>query len=349
MSGQDYLGSPLGARDKFLEYKPERPWIKAVSDLTAGHLGGIYRPYVFISKQIWVQSREHGVPFLTGSTMIRSDLTSVRLLAKRQAMSRTFRPLEIRAGTTLVSCSGNIGRTVFVRPDMDGMWTSLDLMKIIPDASKIRPGYLFAYLAGRFGLPLLTQSTYGAIIQHVDREHLLGLPVPRFGEELERRVHELIEQAAQLRAKAATALIEAGRRVCDLFRFPQRVALASREFGTSSVGARFLQARMDATYFSRAAIASGELLRSAGARDSLEDLGVSVLETGRIKQFFVAESVGVPFLTSGEIFLENYQPERFLSRKRLQGDWAVATEDTLLARSGQVGGFFAIPTLATTS
>src|SRR5262249_32986345 len=148
-------------------------------------------------------------------------------------------------GTTLVSCSGNIGRTVYVRRDMDGMWTSLDLMKIIPDKTKVLPGYLFAYLASRFGVPLLTQGTYGAIIQHVDREHLLDLPVPRLASDVENRVHCLVQEAADLRTSANAALVQAGEQLCNEFRFPLRVAQGAREHGVTTVGAGALQSRMD--------------------------------------------------------------------------------------------------------
>jgi len=45
-----------------------------------------------------------------------------------------------------------------------------------------------------------------AIIQHIEPEHIADLPVPRFGDALEQSVHELVDGAANLRARAAGAI-----------------------------------------------------------------------------------------------------------------------------------------------
>jgi type I restriction enzyme S subunit len=52
-------------------------------------------------------------------------------------------------------------------------------MRVVPDAEKIPPGYLYAYLSSKFGVPLVVGGTYGAIIQHIEPEHIANLPVPR--------------------------------------------------------------------------------------------------------------------------------------------------------------------------
>ena len=87
---------------------------------------------------------------------------------------------------------------VYVRPDMDGMWTSQHIMKIVPDPQRIPPGYLYAFLSGKFGVPLVASGTYGAIIQHIEPEHIADVPVPRLGPEIEEQTHGLIEQAGYL-------------------------------------------------------------------------------------------------------------------------------------------------------
>ena len=61
---------------------------------------------------------------------------------------------------TLVSRSGTIGRMVYSRPEMVGMWATEHAVKIVPDPARVRPGYLYAFLNSRFGLPLLTGGTY---------------------------------------------------------------------------------------------------------------------------------------------------------------------------------------------
>ena len=68
----------------------------------------------------------------------------------------------------------------FARPDMDGMASSQHFMRV---AEKIPPRYLYAYLSSKFGVPLVVDGTYSAIIQHI-----ADLLVPKLGKEVKQRV-----------------------------------------------------------------------------------------------------------------------------------------------------------------
>ena len=59
-----------------------------------------------------------------------------------------------------------------------------------------------------------------------------------------------------------------------------------------------------------------------------------------MKQVFVDEGHGTPFITSGGIFLKTLTTERYLRNQLLGEDetWRINEYDTLIARSGQVGG-----------
>ena len=167
-----------------------------LADLTAGHEGGIYNGPHFSRR--FVTDPRYGVPFLGSASMLRADLSNLPLLRKKDAYSPKLVHLRVRTGMTLISCSGTIGRMVYARPDMDGMWSSQDIMKVVPDPEKVPPGYLYAFLSSKYGVPLVTSGTYGSIIQHIEPEHIADLPVPRLGDDLEQRVHELVEEAAVL-------------------------------------------------------------------------------------------------------------------------------------------------------
>ena len=84
---------------------------------------------------------------------------------------------------TLISCSGfNAGRSAYVRPDMNGVWSSQDTIKVDPDPEEIKPGYLYAFLLSEFGEALVRGSVYGSAVKHIEPHHIAGLPVPRFSE-----------------------------------------------------------------------------------------------------------------------------------------------------------------------
>ena len=92
----------------------------------------------------------------------------------------------------------------YVREEMEGLACTEDVLRVVPNTAKIPSGYLYAYLSSKFGIPLIASGTYGAIIQHLEPEHISGLPVPRFGAALEKKIHDLIEEAGSLRSDASS-------------------------------------------------------------------------------------------------------------------------------------------------
>jgi hypothetical protein len=163
--------------------------------LTSGHSGGIYNGPQFARN--YVKDPDYGVPFLSTSSMLRADLSKLPLLKTKDAISPGLSYLRIEAGMTLISCSGTIGRMVYARPDMDGVWSNQDILKVAPDQDKIASGYLYAFLSSRFGIPMITSGTYGAIIQHIEPEHIAKLPVPRLGKKKEEEIHLLMDESAK--------------------------------------------------------------------------------------------------------------------------------------------------------
>ncbi|MGW6013723.1 methylation-associated defense system restriction endonuclease subunit S MAD5 [Streptomyces sp. NPDC055210] len=160
----------------------------------------------------WVTSPEHGVRFFSSTDIMESDFSNLPLISKT---SVALNPrLVIHAGWSLITRSGSVGRIAYARPDIDGYTCSEHVMRVQPDPDKIPPGYLNTFLRSRFGVPMITSHAYGAIIQHIEPHHIAGLPVPRFAPEVEQDIHELVEEAARLRAEFQAALEAA---TTDLF------------------------------------------------------------------------------------------------------------------------------------
>lgn len=287
--------------------------------------------------RIWVDSSEYGIPFMGSTDILAADLSSLPLISKKQIYSNP--KFLIEEGWTLITRSGTVGRMAFARSDMNGIACSEHVMRVVPNEDKINPGYLYAYLSSRFGLPIVVSGTYGAIIQHIEPHHIADLPVPRLGE-VEGRAHELVQQAADLRVEAAEFLKTAGELINSNFGFPKKLALSHRVLSCSLASSSMILKRLDATFHDAVAQESDRLIDGIYNKDKLSTLGITINETGRLKQVFVDNEFGAPFLTSGEIFRLSYEPYRFLSKKLLpdENEWASQEGDILLARSGQVGG-----------
>jgi hypothetical protein len=182
-------------------------------ELTAGYAGGIFDGPQ--SRRVYLTAPEHSVPFVGSKDMMVADLSSLPRLSKSDAESPALRYMELEPGMTMISRSGfNAGRRAYVRPDLVGFWSSEHVMKVVPDRSKIESGYLFSFLASRFGEVLVRGGVYGSAVKHIAPEYVGSILVPRFGEAVEKEIHELMEEAATLRAAFQSGVTEATR---DLF------------------------------------------------------------------------------------------------------------------------------------
>lgn len=170
----------------------------------------------------WVNDPRHGIPFLSSTDILQADLSHVSLISN-SAVAQNAKLL-IREGWTLITRSGTIGRMAYSRPDMDGLACTEDVLRVIPDPERILPGYLYAYLSSRYGVPMIVSGTYGAVIQHIEPRHIADLPVPRLGEAIEREAHNLVSEAARLRAKSSSLFIEGTSKIFAALRIvdPQR-------------------------------------------------------------------------------------------------------------------------------
>ena len=325
-----YMSGAVEAKELLKRHENE-----ALKSLTAGHNGGIFNGPRF--PRVYVDDPTNGVPFLGSTDILDADLSNVSLLSKKQVEGNPA--LVLDEGWTLITCSGTIGRMAYARSDMKGMAGSQHFMRVAPDITKITPGYLYAYLSSRFGVPIVVSGTYGAIIQHIEPQHIADLPVPRLGN-IEGQANELVQRAAELRVEATDLLKTAGLMVNGQFGFPEKLALSHRVFSCSTASSTLVLKRLEATFHDAIAQESDRLIAGVPRKDEFSTLGIVISETGRLKQVFVDEEYGAPFLTSGEIFRQRYEPMRFLSNRLLpdESEWATQEGDLLLARSGQVGG-----------
>lgn len=194
-----YMSGALEARDALRALAARKD---KLSEVTSGifHAGREGR--------LWVNDPSNGIPFLGSSDILAADYSYQPLLSKAQVARNPI--FVLGEHWTLITRSGTIGRMAYVRPDMAGMACSEHVLRVVPNAGRIPPGYLYAFLSSRYGVPLIVSGTYGAIIQHIEAEHIANLPVPRLGE-VEDRVHTKVAEAAVLLAAYQRGVLEATR------------------------------------------------------------------------------------------------------------------------------------------
>jgi type I restriction enzyme S subunit len=79
-------------------------------------------------------------------------------------------------------------------------WMAFGPLKMFLKSFQISPvshrAICMRFLSSRYGVPLVVSGTYGAVIQHIEPEHIADLPIPRFEEAFEIEIHKLMERAA---------------------------------------------------------------------------------------------------------------------------------------------------------
>lgn len=328
LDSRPYLSGAMEARGLLAKLHAEKQPLYAV---TSGiyHAGREGRRYV--------NDPEYGVPFLGSTDILAADFSSLPLLSKKQVAANPL--FMIKEGWTLITRSGTVGRMAFVRPDMAGMACTEHVMRVVPEPDKILPGYLYAYLSSKFGIPLVTEGTYGAIIQHIEPHHIANLPVPRMGRDLEEAVHRNITNAARLR--------------CE---YSAQVKAATEKL-FSSVGLRDITTQewhaMEPDLGFSCVIKSPESLRALNFNPRLEACLAKLADTNhmllgeickngelerssRFNRIDSDPTLGVKLVGQRELFW--WEPEgRWISTRHTPRDVFVKDETILIAALGTLG------------
>lgn len=332
-----YLGGALEAKI-LLEGFPLRK--DPLSQVTSGiyHAGRESRQ--------WVELVDYGVPFISSSDLQRADLNDLPLISKRQvAMTPAF---IVKAGYTLITRSGTIGKMAYCRHDMDGMACSEHVLRIVPNVLKIPSGYLYAYLASKFGVPLVVSGTYGSIIQSIEPEHVADIPVPRLSPTLEQKIHMLIQQAADLRTQAHQLFQDILAAFEEESGLPPSAEVSRAKLPlTTSVLSGELRNRLDAKFYgSRHRAALRPFAEGHVKSATVGQLAAGIFEPVRFKRIRHDDpEYSVPMFGTGEIGNVDPQPISNIAAFPGYEDFIVGALAVLIPRSGQLNGIIGTATL----
>ncbi len=298
---------------------------------------GIFRGPIF--SRMFVDDPSHGVPYVSARDIVNADVQPAGYLSRKHG--RLLDDLRLVEGMILVTCSGmNLGKAIWSRRDFDGLIASHDLIRIEPNADVVPPGYLFAFLASRYGRALIRKQIYGGHIKHIEPEHIAPMPVPRLGDAVEAKIHGLVQRAADLRSEASTLLSDC---VLELERHAKLPALgkptAATPFCTRGVSASNLQARLDGFFHSEFHASTIEALAKTRTK-RVEQLASSIVEPARFKRVAVDDaSRGYPFFGTSALFWPEPAPNYFISRGMPNvTDYLIDRKCLLVPRSGQLAG-----------
>jgi hypothetical protein len=164
-----------------------------------------------VAVRVWWMTRfrrfygEDGIPYLSADELFTVNAPeNKRILVDPED---NYRDYFVKSGWIVMACSGQVyglnGAAALMTRYHEDIFFSHDLIRIIPNLSKIRAGYLLVAMTHRtHGRPLLIRAAYGTSIPHLDPNDVMDFPVVRLEEGIESSIADLAEASAKARAEA---------------------------------------------------------------------------------------------------------------------------------------------------
>ena len=292
-------------------------------------------------KRSYVSSKEHGIELIGSSDMLQADLSDIKLISRKYTPD--IEDKKLKRDWILISCSGTIGNTVYTTNQHAEKLASQHVIRIIPN-NILRTGFVYSFLSTSYGYNLLTQGTFGAVIQHINPEHLENIPIPNAPENLKRQIHELIVKSYALRDESNDLIDEATQILISELELPDIDDFQNEKI--FSVNVKNLFGRLDASYHAPIVSRLVEHLKKHAAEVTTignSRISKKIILAGVFKRVYVEKEFGYPFLGGKEITQLNPKTEKFLSKAIHKSRYE--KENPVQSRlSGHVAEFRQVPT-----
>lgn len=266
------------------------------------------------AKRVYVKKASHGIPFLSSSDILRADLNNLKLASTKYTPD--IERMKLQKGWTLISRSGTIGNCAFANAKHAQKLASEDVIRLWPN-NILREGLVYAYLASKYGHSLLTQGTFGAVIQHIEPAFVGSILIPSFPESFQKEVDDLIQESARLREEAAEALEEA-KAILTTFIGDAFNQVDKEYFGKVSINSirKTLNHRFDPPVYVNKGVSAAQYLSCKTI--PLGECNARFWYPGIFKRAYVNE--GLPYIKGSSLFEVNpFKRCDYLSRSRTPG------------------------------
>lgn len=291
-------------------------------------------------KRIYV-NKEHGVPYVGSREMFFLPLRPDKFLSKRIPR---LQDLMVPEGWLLLSRSGTVGNALYVYKRLSACAITDHAIRIEP--TRVPAGFLYAFLASRFGKPLITQGMYGSTVDELEPKHIASIPVPLFDKSTREEIHSKIIQAYKLRDRANDLLDLAESELhevmevdpfdeSDIEYLGNPFELKSFEIDSSELGVRF-----DATcHVPTARSAIDKLATGKHELVPLSDRVQSIYLAPRFARVYVDAEHGTPLLQGSHVLMMRIHALKYISNSQTDRieRWIIRKDTVLITCSGTIG------------
>lgn len=296
-------------------------------------------------KRIWVEKSEY--PIYQPSTIM--DINPIPDGYISAITDTNIDALRVSKGQILMTCYGTIGKVSFVSDTLDGLIFSHDLLRIncknMNDA-----GYVYAFLKSKVGNKILLTNSYGAVITHIEPEHLATVPIPNAPDTLKQKIGNLILRSYALRDESNDLIDRATKMLIDELQLPAIDEFEVNYFkknasvDTFSVKLSNMCCRLDASYHVPIVDAIVDHLNKYAEEVTfIGDRRISnaVILPGRFKRVYVDEGYGRVFIGGKQLYELDPSNKKYLSLSQhgdcIEKQLELHENMTLITCSGTIG------------
>lgn len=168
---------------------------------SAVYTGGIF-------KRVFIDEAANGLPYISAQhMMLVNPKKNSKIISKRYTVRQD--DMMLKENQILVSCAGTIGNIRLITEDLEGLIGSQDIIRVIPNESKMLPGFLYAYLSCDIAYNYIQSFIYGSVVPRIEPATLKQLPIPVLKRNFEINVDNLITKAKHFRVESNKLLSQA--------------------------------------------------------------------------------------------------------------------------------------------
>lgn len=303
-------------------------------------------------KRIYVE-KEDGVPFF-----LPSQLGEIHPKPSKYISEKTYKSIkgiEIKPNSLLLSRSGTIGKCAISSRTTIGKVYSDDVIRVF-FRSDCDLGYVYAYFCTPIGQQMLQTNNYGAVVQHIEPEHLKNIIIPNAPDPIKRKIHNLVVESYDSRDKSNELIDEAEKILYEELQLPPIEQLKPTYFDKDidlrnhTTKLSELNLRLDCSYHTPETIAILDIIRKKAKEVKKigdKEISQKIVLAGRFKRTYVDDKNGIPFFGGKQLLELNPSNIKYLSvdqhAKRIVKELQLKENMIAVTCSGTIGKVNIVP------
>lgn len=300
-------------------------------------------------KRIYVDHKE--IPFFQPSS-----ITDVYPKPSKYISAKTdtdIESLKVKKGMLLMTVSGTIGKVAIAGDKLHNQVFSHDMLRLT-GKGKYDTNYIYTYFLTDTGQQILQSNNYGAVIKHIEPEHLQNVIIPNAPEVLKKEIHDFIVKSFDLRDQSSLLIDKAEEILHQELQLKPIEELETEHYDDKAKFRNYttklsnLRFRLDGSYhIPIVQIVEQEIKKHAKEISTVGKLSKAVILAGVFKRTYVDKENGVPFLGGRDMTQLNPKVEKFLSKSvhavRIKKELEVFENTVLISDRGTIGKVQIVP------